>query len=108
MRWTVELVEAAERELLQMPADIRASFQHVAELLQELGPQRVGMPHVRPLQGKLWEMRMRGRDGVARAIYFATMERRLIVVRVFVKKTRETPDREIRLAARRMKEFMDG
>ena len=35
--------------------------------LQDVGPQRVGLPHIRPLEGKLWEMRMQGRDGIARA-----------------------------------------
>jgi len=46
---------------------------------------------VKPLEGKLWEMRLRGRDGIARALYFAKAGRRLCVVRVFVKKTQKTP-----------------
>jgi phage-related protein len=107
MRWTVEVTAAAERELRDLAPDIQASFQHVAELLRDFGPHRVGMPHVRHLDGKLWEMRLRGRDGIARAIYFAAAGQRLIVLRVFVKKTQQTPYRELQLAARRMKEFDD-
>lgn len=62
------------------------------------------MPLVRSLERKLWEMRLRGRDGIARAIYFAAAGRRLLVVRIFVKKTRATPRQEIELALRRMSE----
>ncbi|CAG4917203.1 type II toxin-antitoxin system RelE/ParE family toxin [Paraburkholderia saeva] len=70
----------------------------------EFGPQRVGMPHVRPLEGKLWEMRMTGRDGIARAIYLTQAGRRLTVLHVFVKKTQKTPRRAIETACTRMKE----
>jgi phage-related protein len=103
-RWTVEVIDAAERELKSLPGDIQARFLHVAEMLEEAGPANVGMPYVRPLGGKLWEMRLRGRDGIARAIYFASTGRRLTVVRVFVKKTPATPRREIDLALQRMSE----
>ena len=45
---------------------------------------------------------MRGKDGIARAIYFAATGRRLIVVRAFVKKSQKTPNHEIELAKIRM------
>lgn len=103
MTWTVEIIADAERELAQLPADMRARFLHIAELLQEFGPQSVGMPHVRPLEGKLWEMRMTGRDGIARAVYVARAGRRLIVLHVFTKKTQRTPRAAIELAAARLR-----
>jgi len=58
--------------------------------------------YVKPLEGKLWEMHLHGRDGSARALYFAHVGRRLCVVRVFMKKTQKTPRREIELALRRI------
>lgn len=103
-KWTVELIEAAEEELYELPDDMQAKFLRIAEMLEELGPQKVGMPHVRPLGNKLWEMRMKGRDGIARAVYFSAKGRILRVVRVFVKKTEKTPGKEIKLALERMKE----
>lgn len=63
-QWTVTLHPLAERELRTIPADMQARFLHIGEMLEELGPQRVGLPHIRPLESKLWEMRMTGRDGV--------------------------------------------
>jgi phage-related protein len=103
-RWSVEVIPAAERELKALPDDLQGRFVHVAGLLQEFGPARVGLPHVRPLGGKLWEMRMAGQNRIARALYFAASGQRLVVVRVFVKKSRKTPRREIMLAERRMEQ----
>ena len=63
-------------------------------------------PHVKHLQGRLWEMRLRGRDGIARALYVTVTGQRVVVVRVFVKKTQKTPRREIELALERAKEIV--
>ena len=71
-------------------------------MLQDFGPQRVGLPHIRPLEGKLWEMRMQGRDGIARAIYVAVKGRRLLVLHVFAKKTRSTPRSALEIARKRL------
>ena len=62
-------------------------------------------PHVKHLEGPLWEMRMKGRDGISRAIYVSARGRRIVVVRVFVKKTAKTPRRELDLALERAKEL---
>ena len=104
MVWHVDLLPQAETELMALPEDMRARFLHIAEMLSEFGPHRVGMPHVRPLEGKLWEIRMTGRDGIARAIYVTRTGQRLIVLHVFVKKTQKTPRRAIETAHARMTE----
>jgi phage-related protein len=80
----------------------RAGIEGVAELLETFGPQQVGMPHVRPIEGKLWEMRMQGRDGIARAVYAAMQGRTLLVLHVFVKKTQTTPRAAIEAARKRL------
>ncbi len=100
--WTVTLHPLAETELQALPADMQARFLHIAELLEDFGPQRVGLPHVRPIERKLWEMRMRGRDGIARAVYAAVQGRRLLVLHVFIKKTQTTPRRAIETALQRL------
>lgn len=101
--WKVKVIPAAQKEIKALSNEMQARFLHVAELIEALGPQRVGEPHVKHLEGKLWEMRMGDRDGIARAIYFAAKGRQILVVRAFVKKTQKTPRREIDLAAQRMK-----
>lgn len=93
----------AEPELMALPADMKARFVHIAELLEEFGPQRVGLPHIRPLESKLWEIRLKGRDGIARAVYAAVQNRRLLVLHVFVKKTQATPRHTIETALQRLR-----
>ena len=107
MEWTVEtLNETVDAELDELPADMRARFVHISRLLEEFGLARVREPHVKHLQGPLWEMRMKGRDGISRALYVTSVSRRVVVVRVFVKKTQKTPGREIELALKRAKEIL--
>ncbi len=53
----------------------------------------------------LWEMRMKGKDGISRALYVTAVGRRIVVVRAFIKKTQKTPKREIELALKRAKEI---
>lgn len=64
-----------------------------------------GMPYVRHLEGKLWELRISGKAGISRALYVTAIGRKVIVVRVFVKKTQKTPAAEIRFALERAKEI---
>ena len=56
------------------------------------------------LEGPLWEMRMKGKDGIARAAYVAASGRRVVAVHVFAKKTQKAPRREIEMALKRAKE----
>ena len=85
---------------------MRARFVHVSRLIEEFGLERVHEPHVKHLRGTLWEMRLKGQDGISRALYVTAVGRRVVVVRVFIKKTQKTPNREIELALRRAKEIV--
>jgi len=107
MAWTVEtLNHTVDEELNALPADMRARFTRVVRLIESFGVDRIGQPHVKHLQGRLWEMRLQGRDGIARALYVTVTGQRVVVVRVFVKKTQKTPRREIELALERAKEIL--
>ena len=105
MPWVVELLDARVRdELNALPADMRARLARIVDLIQEYGLERIHEPHIKHLEGILWEMRMKGRDGISRAIYVTAPGRRAVVVRVFVKKSAKTPRREIELALNRARE----
>ncbi|MCX6628352.1 MAG: type II toxin-antitoxin system RelE/ParE family toxin [Candidatus Solibacter sp.] len=102
--WIVELLDARVRDELEaLPADMKARFRRIVELIQGYGLEHMGEPHVKHLEGALWEMRITGKDGISRAIYVTAKGRRVVVVRVFVKKTQKTPRREIDLALERAK-----
>ena len=86
--------------------DMQASFLRISRLIESEGLHRVREPYVKHLEGPLWEMRLKGKDGIARAVYVTASGLRVIVVRVFTKKTQKTPRREIELALRRAKEVL--
>jgi phage-related protein len=105
MGWVVEFLNrtvAAEVEAL--PNDMRAKFLRIVQMIESWGIERIREPHVKHLEGRLWEMRMTGRDGISRAIYVVAAGRRVVVVRAFIKKTQKTPPSELELARRRAKE----
>lgn len=89
-----------------LPADRRAHLTRLSFMIRDFGLERMREPHVKHLQGPLWEFRLRGRDGISRALYVAATGRRVVILRVFVKKTQTTPRREIDLALSRAKEVL--
>ena len=106
MKWTVEtLNDTVDQELAGLPADMRARFSRVVSLIETFGLNQVGAPHTRHLEGFLWEIRLTGKAGISRAIYVTATGRRIVVPRVFIKKTQKTPRREIRIAQERAKEI---
>ena len=69
MAWIVELLDSCVRDELEaLPADMRARFRRIVELIQAYGLEQMREPHVKHLEGPLWEMRMKGKDGISRAI----------------------------------------
>jgi phage-related protein len=104
--WSVETLNAVvDAELGRLPPDMRARFVRIAELIASVGLERVGLPYVRHLRGPVWEIRLSGKAGIARALYVTAKPRRVVVLRVFVKKTAAAPQREIDLALERAKEL---
>lgn len=103
--WTVTFVsDVAETEVEELSDEMRASFIRIVELIQSSGLERMREPYVKHIEGKIWEMRLKGRDGIARSHYLAATGRRVMVLRTFVKKTEKTPRREIEIALARAKE----
>jgi hypothetical protein len=67
MAWFVEtLNDVVDAELEELPADMRARFRYISLLIEEFGLERVREPHVKHVRGPLWEMRMKGKDGISR------------------------------------------
>jgi phage-related protein len=105
MRWTVEtLNRAVDAEIEALPKDMRARLVRLTELIQLFGFRGLPRDSVKHLDEKLWELRITGRDGISRAIYVTASGQRVIILRVFIKKTQKTPQRELDLARERAKE----
>lgn len=93
-------------EIESWPVELLAGYARLVELLIEFGPD-LRMPHSRALGGGLFELRVSSRGEEGRAMFCYLTGRRVVVVYAFLKKTRKTPVRHVRLARRRMREAGD-
>ena len=104
--WNVEtLNENVDEEISSLPPDMRAKLIKYSEIIEEFGFQHLPRDVVKHLEDKLWELRIKGRDGISRAIYINVFEKRMIILRVFIKKTQKTPKQELEIARQRTKEI---
>ena len=69
MTWKVTFYnEKVTEESLALPQSILASFLRIVELIKEFGPD-LGRPHTAPLEKKLFEIRAKGQEGIARSVF---------------------------------------
>jgi phage-related protein len=103
--WSVETLSVkVDAELESMPIDMLARYLWIAELIESVGLEKVGMPYIKSLGNKLWEIRFKGKDGNGRGIYITAFDKRVVVLHAFVKKTQKTPQSAIQTALSRAKE----
>ena len=99
--------ERVLNEIQSWPVDVLADYARLIELLTEHGPS-LRMPHSRAFGDGLFEVRPRGRSGIGRAFYCFLLGKRVVVLHAFIKKTQQTPDKELNLARKRLKELLHG
>ena len=86
--WDIVFVnETAFQELKVLPQDMQAMFERIATMMKMRGITQIHEPYVKHLEQGLWEMRLKGKAGIARSIYVTAIGRRVVVLRTFVKKT---------------------
>ncbi len=109
MNYTIEYFnERVLSEIEKWPDGILAAYARLVELLMEFGPN-LKMPHSKALVGKgLFELRPKGKEGVGRTFYCYLVGQRIIILHAFIKKTQETPENEMKIARKRVKEVQNG
>ncbi|HBZ57162.1 MAG TPA: hypothetical protein DEO88_17285 [Syntrophobacteraceae bacterium] len=108
MPYSIEYFNArVKTEIESWPDGILADYARLVELLMDFGPG-MRMPHSRTMGGGLLELRPRGREGVGRTFYCFAIGQRFVILHAFVKKTRETPEHDLKTARKRMKEVLHG
>jgi phage-related protein len=80
----------------------KAKVNNTLRLLEEFGTN-LGMPHARRIEGRLWELR----PGDNRLFYCLYMEQNFVILHGFRKQSMKTPEKEIAIALRRMKEILE-
>ena len=104
-KWQILFHPKALAEFNDLPLDISARFSRIFALVDQFGLNALQMPYARPLQGKIWEMRASGREGIARSLYVVASGMKIKILVCFVKKTQKAPQDKIHLAQRRLKDL---
>ncbi|EJN05431.1 type II toxin-antitoxin system RelE/ParE family toxin [Phyllobacterium sp. YR531] len=104
MDWTVEISIPAEAEMDALPPGLQARLIRLMELVESIGLENMREPHVKHIDGKLWELRAKAAEGIARGMYIAVTGKRIVILHVFVKKSQRTPRGALALAYQRMKQ----
>ena len=107
MTWKIDYYSQQVQDFVDgMPMGIKASYAKLTELLSEFGMD-LRMPHSRPMGDGLFELRPKGKEGIGRVFYCMLISKRIVMLHGFIKKTEETPRKELNIAQRRMKEVKD-
>jgi phage-related protein len=96
--------EAVRLDIASLPLEMRARYAAYTERMKQFGAN-LGMPHTRAMGGGLFELRLKGADGIARVFYCVVHEQRIVMLHSFIKKTQATPKRDLEIARRRKKEM---
>ena len=106
MQWSVETLAVVDDEIDRLAVGLRARLLRPLVTVERVGLDQMREPHVKHLEGKLWELRVSAQEGIARGLYVTASGRRVVVLHVFEKKSQKTPRRAIELALERMKGIM--
>jgi phage-related protein len=104
MDYTIEYYsDAVAEEILALPDTLAARYVVLTRRIVAVGPN-LGVPHTDAFGDGLFELRLKGQEGIARVFFCALVGRRVMMLHAFIKKTQKTPQREIEIARKRMKE----
>ncbi len=83
------------------PVGIRAYYVRLTERMQQYGPN-LGMPFTRSMGQGLFEIRTKGKEGIGRAFFCTVVDRRIIILHAFIKKSQKTSGKELAIARKRL------
>ncbi len=91
-------------QIFNLPISLQARYIALTQRMIEYGPH-LGLPHTDSFGGGLFELRLKGTEGIARVFFCTLVDREIVMLHSFIKKSQKTPDRELKLAKLRMKEL---
>jgi phage-related protein len=108
MNWEIIYYSAKVRDqVLELPDSVLADYLRLLDLLREHGAD-LRLPHSRAMGKGLFELRPKGHEGIGRVFYCTQVERRIVILHSFVKKTQQTPPTELEIARKRLREVKNG
>ena len=96
--------EPVQKALFRLPDTLAARYIVLTRRMQAIGPN-LGEPHTKAMGDGLFELRLKGAEGIARVFYCTLIGKRIVMLHSFIKKTDRTPLRELEVARVRLKEI---
>jgi phage-related protein len=95
--------EAVQAEILELPDTLAARYVVLTRRMVAVGPN-LGEPHTKAFGEGLFELRLKGAEGIARVFYCALVGKRIVMLHSVIKKSAKTPLRELEIARGRLRE----
>ena len=99
--------ETVQTDIADLPETLIARYLTLTKRMSEYGPN-LGLPHTQAMGEGLFELRLKGAEGIARVFYCTLIGQRIVMLHSFIKKTQKTPIRELHVAQLRMKEIKNA
>jgi phage-related protein len=96
--------QEVQEEIMNLPVTLQARYIGLTDRMIEYGPN-LGLPHTDAFGGGLFELRLKGAEGIARVLFCTMVGQEIVMLHSFIKKTQKTPEKELKLAKQRMKEI---
>ncbi len=96
--------EDVEKSVMQLPSTLVVRYIRISNLMMEFGGN-LGMPHTKSLGNGLFEIRLKGQEGIARVFYCTMINHNIVILHSFIKKTDKIPSKELDIAIKRKKEI---
>ena len=105
MDYTIEYYsDAVQEQIMELPDTLAARYIVLTRRMIALGPN-IGEPHTKAFGEGLFELRLKGAEGIARVFFCTLVGKRIVMLHSFIKKSNRTSTREREVAETRMKEI---
>jgi phage-related protein len=96
--------DTVQEQIMELPDTLAARYIVLTRRMIALGPN-IGKPHTKAFGDGLFELRLKGAEGIARVFFCTLAGKRIVMLHSFIKKSERTPTREREVAETRMKEI---
>lgn len=108
MNYTISYYnDSVQAEIMGLPKTLLGRYIVLSRRMVSDGPN-LGEPHTEAFGGGLFELRLKGAEGIVRVFYCTLVGKRIVMLHSFIKKTQKTPPSERKIAENRMKEVKNA
>ena len=108
MNWNIIYFNAkVENQILDLPDGLLARYLKLTDMMLVHG-SNLGLPHTKSLNNGLFELRLKGKEGIGRVFYCTRVGKTIVMLHSFVKKSQKIPKNEIDIALKRLREVKEN